>query len=785
MKISAFHIKNYRSIIDSGKCYLSPDNITSLIGQNESGKTSVLEALRSFYEGQITDDVLRSDQSFPEITCTFILEEHDRLDQMIDFAVLPAELHEVMRLKHEISLSRKWLNARKNNISIAEPEILAYFKALEDKTSEMDQYISHSFHELMKLTENSARDMQVLEAAVESARHEVNSRHAKLEDLKRVMSKSRQPDERITAEQEFETVQHQLADAETNLKDKLIRVEQVKTDLKELAEKLNACKSFNEASAHLSALTEEAKVKAGLMHDTEHQYELCSSERESRAISKRLEQLGISNDKVQEELRNQTENLSVRRKTTNRVLQGKNSKESEIEAVKEHEIERGLATAEEIGTQLFKYLPMFEFFEDFSSLLPNKIDLEDLLNKNIRAEGYKAARNFLCVAGLNADFFREKNHRILKQKIENLNSEITIDFQDYWRQNVGKNDKIRINFELEHYDYTQPEKSGKPYLEFWIKDKQERLYPKQRSRGVRWFLSFYLELKATAKENTKNRVMLIDEPGLSLHARAQEDVLKVFEDLKDNLQIIYCTHSPNLIDIQKLYRIMAVQRAKDNDEKSETVVLDARSLHEASSDTLSPIYSLMGTRLNDRQFIFPRNNIIVEDTVTFYYLDTMSRLYGFEGLVHFIPASGPENIPMMANILFGWKIDFGVLTMDNGISNQVLEFLRDTTFFRNDDAVNRKIRCFKDFPGIEDLFSTIDFKRFILQQRIGITVRNTEFIESNKLSRLIMATDFCSKLQKDGTLFKDFDEETKKHFETLFKLIKSMVEPEPVLQTSN
>jgi len=163
----------------------------------------------------------------------------------------------------------------------------------------------------------------------------------------------------------------------------------------------------------------------------------------------------------------------------------------------------------------------------------------------------------------------------------------------------------------------------------------------------------------------------------------------------------------------------------------------------------------------------------------------MSRFYGFEGLVQLSPASGPENIPMMANILFGWKIDFGVLTMDNGISNQVLEFLRDTTFFRNDDAVNRKIRCFKDFPGIEDLFSTIDFKRFILQQRIGITVRNTEFIESNKLSRLIMATDFCSKLQKDGTLFKDFDEETKKHFETLFKLIKSMVEPEPVLQTSN
>jgi predicted ATP-dependent endonuclease of OLD family len=785
MKISAFHIKNYRSIVDSGKCYLSPDNITSLIGQNESGKTSVLEALRSFYEGQITDDVLRSDQSFPEITCTFILEESDKIDQLIDFTGLPAELHDPILQKKEISIKRRWFNARKNIITVAEPEILAYYEEMENKRIETDQRISRSFQEVMKQTEFSARDMEALENAVVIARNELNAKHIKLEEVRRILNRSKRPDEKITAQQEYETIQQHLIDAETNLKDKLILVEKGKAALQELAEKLNVCKLFNEISNKVAAVNEEVKVKAGLIQDTEHQYELCSSEKESRLISKRLVQLKDLYSEVLKTLKIHTDALSIRRIITDKVLAGRNYKEAENEATREYEIEKSYVTAEGIGMQLFKHVPMFEFFEDFSSLLPNKIDLEDLLNENIHAEGYKAARNFLCVAGLNADFFREKNHRILKQKIENLNSEITVDFQDYWRQNVGKNDKIRINFELEHYDYTQPDKSGKPYLEFWIKDKQERLYPKQRSRGVRWFLSFYLELKATAKENTKNRVMLIDEPGLSLHARAQEDVLKVFEDLKDSLQIIYCTHSPNLIDIQKLYRIMAVQRAKDADEKSETIVLDARSLHEASADTLSPIYSLMGTRLNDRQFIFPKNNLIVEDTITYYYLDAMARLYGFEGLVHFIPASGPENIPMMANILFGWKIEFGLLTMDNPVSNHVIESLKSTTFFRNDDATNRKIRNFQGFSGIEDLFSTIDFKRFILQQRIGITVRNSDFIENNKLSRLILVTDFCSKLQKEGTVFKDFDEETKQNFEKLFSLIKSMVEQDPVLQTTN
>jgi len=785
MKISAFHIRNYRSIVDSGKCYLSPDNITSLIGQNESGKTSVLEALKSFYDGIITDDVLRSDQTFPEVTCTFSLEEYDSLDQMIDISGLPSELQDLVKTKQEISLIRKWHNSRKNTLSVAEPEIVTYFDALENRCIETDQRISLSYKELLKRTESTAKEMESLEKTVEIARAELISRSNKLEELRRILNKSKKPDERITVQQELESVQQQLAEAETNLKEKLGQVDRLKSDLHALAEKLNICKSFSELRTQISTLTALVKEKSAKIQDTEQQFELCSSERERRKILKRLEQFRTAHNQVLDNIKILTENLAVRRKVTDRVLDGKGLSESEHESVREHEIEKSYVTLEGIGLQLFRHVPIFEFFEDFSSLLPNKIDLEDLLNENVHAEGYKAARNFLCVAGLNADFFREKNHRILKQKIENLNSEITIDFQDYWRQNVGKSDKIRLHFELEHYDYTHPEKSGKPYLEFWIKDKQERLYPKQRSRGVRWFLSFYLELKATAKQNTKNRIMLIDEPGLSLHARAQEDVLKVFEDLRESLQIVYCTHSPNLIDLQKLYRIIAVQRAKDADEKSETVVLDARSLHEASADTLSPIYSLMGTRLNDRQFIYPKNNLLVEDTIIYYYLDAMSRLYGYEGTVHFIPASGAENIPMMANILFGWRIDFGLLTMDNPVGNQVCELLRATTFFRNGESAGRKISVFQGFSTIEDLFSTIDFKRYVLQQRVGITIRNSDFIETNKLSRLMLASEFCSKLQKEKVQFKDFDEETRRNFDELFDLIKNMVATKPIYQSAN
>jgi AAA15 family ATPase/GTPase len=59
MRLIAFRIRNFRSIVDTEWQNLSPDNITCLIGQNESGKTSVLEAL-GFHSGIISEDVLRA-----------------------------------------------------------------------------------------------------------------------------------------------------------------------------------------------------------------------------------------------------------------------------------------------------------------------------------------------------------------------------------------------------------------------------------------------------------------------------------------------------------------------------------------------------------------------------------------------------------------------------------------------------------------------------------------------------------------------------------------------------
>jgi ABC-type ATPase involved in cell division len=688
MRINAFRIKNYRSIIDTGLCYLSADHITALIGQNESGKTSVLEALRSFYEGWIDEDVLRSDLSFPEISCEF--EADQPLSTLLNMELFPDDVRLAWSEKNTITMVRRWADAQTSVLSVADPDLETGFANVLQHHIQADVAIRNQFED------------------PENTRPELGEYYRHYQKSCEVYD---------NLEQALLNTSHAIRDTDRP--------------------------SFGRQTTW-----------------------------ESRRLARKTGQLRDALQRLETDLVRAADERDALRESLWLMLAGADSETAVYEGRAWADRCRNFPGREETARLFFPLLPVFSFFEDFSSLLPNRIDLEDLMVENRQTEGYQAARNFLTVAGLDAGFFREKNHRILKQKIENLNSDITIDFQDYWRQQVGRNDKIRLNFELEHYDHTVPGKSGKPYLEFWVKDKQERLYPKQRSRGVRWFLSFYLELKATARIPGNHRILLIDEPGLSLHARAQEDVLKVFEDLRQDLQVIYCTHSPHLIDTGKLYRIIAVQRANECDGTGETRVLDTRMLNSASADTLAPVYSLMGARLSDTQFLYPENNIIVSDLVTHCYLDALMRLKNFRE-VHLIPASGSVTMTVLANLLYGWKIGFGMLGFDNPEDREAHMSVINTTA-RFNPQLARSIRIADGFPGVVDLFSTLDFKQFILEERVGITETHTSYIEHRQLSPLMLATRFCNKINQQVIKWEDFDTESREHLESLFTMIREI-----------
>src|SRR5664279_1599715 len=128
MKLKAFRIKNFRSIVDTGWQNISPDNITCLIGQNESGKTSVLEGLKVFYTGIISEDVLRSDLTLPEVSCRFSIPK----GWLIKITDNPGtELKELLSGLTQLELTRSWIADLSSEIYVS-GEISQYLDSLED-----------------------------------------------------------------------------------------------------------------------------------------------------------------------------------------------------------------------------------------------------------------------------------------------------------------------------------------------------------------------------------------------------------------------------------------------------------------------------------------------------------------------------------------------------------------------------------------------------------------------------------------------------------------------------
>jgi len=771
MKLLAFRIQNFRSIIDTGWSSLSADNITGLIGQNESGKTSILESLNSFYEGSISEDILRSDLSMPAVSCLFEITGREFV-AALDEKELPLGVQKIVKEQKTITLERIWNEDFSSRIELGGEEISDLYKAHTRKWEEKEDKIQTKIDKILEEKEKALEKLRLANLDKDQIGEDVEESREKINDLKK-MARSSARESIPKFQKKIDLEQSRLEKLRDKLEEKKRIAEDQQNKVREIEEQAKYSQLSNEAQENRKKAKDHLDQTYRELADNQRMYEFASNDKEKRAARLQLDLTNEQHVRAVGEYERCRKDAIIRKNLALKILQGKDLSMAEREIKYERPHINPYYTRVEAGNALFNHIPEFVLFEDFSSLLPNRIDLDDILSQNKKVEGYKAANNFLKISGIDSDFFKQVSNRILKQKIEKLNTEITVNFHDYWRQKIGQHNKIRINFELEHYDHSHPEKSGFPFIEFWIRDKHERLYPKQRSRGVRWFLSFYLELKAAAleKEST-GKILLIDEPGLSLHARAQEDVLTVFEAIKSKIQIIYTTHSPHLIDLNKLYRLLAVQRAVEDYERSETTVFDAKSLTSASTDTLSPIYTLMGSRLSEQQFIQQKNNVILEDITAYYYLSAFMKLKKPSKKIYLLPATDVSNVGNLVNLLLGWGLDFVVVTDDDIDGCDLFRELKLNLFGNDDKKADKKLISIGSEQCIEDLFSTIDFKKYVLHQRIGIPESNSEFIKSNDLSHSILAANFVQTIQDNNLTFKDFDEETRGNFGGLINEIE-------------
>lgn len=147
-------------------------------------------------------------------------------------------------------------------------------------------------------------------------------------------------------------------------------------------------------------------------------------------------------------------------------------------------------------------------------------------------------------------------------------------------------------------------------LVFTIRDRTGTDYSfTERSRGLRYFLSYYVQLLAHDRPESKPEVLLMDEPDAYLSASGQQDLLRILEhharpddDARED-QVVYVTHSPFLINRNAGHRVRVVDKGARDE--------GTRHVKDATRNHYEPLRTSLGAFVAETAFI-GGDNLFVE-----------------------------------------------------------------------------------------------------------------------------------------------------------------------------
>ena len=247
--------------------------------------------------------------------------------------------------------------------------------------------------------------------------------------------------------------------------------------------------------------------------------------------------------------------------------------------------------------QYDELIPEYEFiyFNSFKDLLVDDIDIE-------KAEENIIVKNFLNIADIDIQKVKsaiDNNDIQYIQSVQNKTVEImTENFKKIFSQ-ISNDDKFELSITID---------TGSKKIFFWVKNQATRanvLRFSDESEGTQWYLSMYLRLYEYFNKSKINKkyILLLDEPNVYLNATAQKDLLNnVFRKNLSDIQIIYTTHSPYMIDAEDLYSLRVIH--KDDETRIFNTTLDYLSYRESSDkrkdvDVLSPVLVATGINISN------------------------------------------------------------------------------------------------------------------------------------------------------------------------------------------
>ena len=192
----------------------------------------------------------------------------------------------------------------------------------------------------------------------------------------------------------------------------------------------------------------------------------------------------------------------------------------------------------------------------------------------------------------------------------------------------------------------------------------------QRSAGFQWIVSFFVVFFAEAEGAHANAILLLDEPGLSLHGLKQRDFRQTISRLASRNQIIYTTHSPFLVGPEELDLVRVVEMTdRDAGTKVHTTV--------TASDpaALLPLQEALGYDLAQSLFVQQRN-LVLEGLTDFWYFEATAQLLRDSELadlnkkIALLPANAAGKVVYFATILHANNLKVAALLDSDNAGDQ-------------------------------------------------------------------------------------------------------------------
>lgn len=375
-----------------------------------------------------------------------------------------------------------------------------------------------------------------------------------------------------------------------------------------------------------------------------------------------------------------------------------------------------------LTAQINMLLPRTFYFGQYSQLRGRYRLTEVLpaLSSPTPDEEIQAAADFLRLARIDPQNLESMDFEASNAELEAISSLLTKRVKTNWKQNQH----LKLSVKVETVPNSTP--PGERYLQFRVEDTRHDFSSRldRRSTGFQWFVSFIASFLEFEKD--KNIILLLDEPGLSLHARAQMDLLDAIEThLTVGRQVIYTTHSPFMVRIGSLNRARIVE--DQGPDKGSLVTNDAGSIMDP--DTLFPLQAALGYDIAQNLFI-GSHNIIMEGVSDVIYLKILSTYLNGKGraslpeIARLLPAGGATDISTFIALL-GAQLQIVVLLDGNAQRQRI-----DNAITQGRLAAQRVISIdkFTNIKGadIEDLFTPDEY----------LAMYNATFGKSIRLSDL-------------------------------------------------